>query len=149
MSALKMTPFLLFDGNCDEAVELYEKALGGRAVVLRYKDTPPNMSYPPPFPGDENRILQARIIMNRKIVLYLCDINPVIKFIVGTSAAVQVNFDSEDAARHAFEVLKEGGQVLSELKKAFWSEYYAILNDKFGVHWLLEYDLSGKQIPEP
>src|SRR5580698_9080822 len=35
-----LTPFLLFDGNCAEAMEFYRSCLGGDLVLIRLGDTP-------------------------------------------------------------------------------------------------------------
>jgi PhnB protein len=37
-SALKLTPFLLFDGNCSEAMEFYRACLDGELVATRVRD---------------------------------------------------------------------------------------------------------------
>jgi len=37
---MNLTPFLLFDGNCAEAMAFYQSCLGGELVVTRLGDTP-------------------------------------------------------------------------------------------------------------
>src|SRR5215467_7573752 len=41
------TPYLFFDGRCEEAIEFYKKALGAEVkMMMRYKESPE-----PPPPG--------------------------------------------------------------------------------------------------
>lgn len=37
---MSLTPFLLFDGNCAEAMAFYESCLGSELLVTRVGDTP-------------------------------------------------------------------------------------------------------------
>ncbi len=36
----KLTPYLLFDGNCGEAMEFYHQCLGGQLSLTQVKDSP-------------------------------------------------------------------------------------------------------------
>ena len=36
----KLTPFLLFDGNCAEAMAFYKSCFGGELVLTKISDTP-------------------------------------------------------------------------------------------------------------
>jgi uncharacterized glyoxalase superfamily protein PhnB len=51
------TPYLFFDGRCEEAIEFYKKALGAKVeMMMRFKDSP---EPPPPgrvAPGSEVRM---------------------------------------------------------------------------------------------
>lgn len=43
---LRCTPFLLFDGNCAEAMRFYHACLGGQLVLTRLGDTPMKEMFP-------------------------------------------------------------------------------------------------------
>jgi PhnB protein len=43
---LKTTPFLLFDGNCAEAMTFYHESFGGELRVTKLADTPMKDMYP-------------------------------------------------------------------------------------------------------
>ena len=47
---LTLTPFLLFDGNCAEAMAFYHSCLGGELTLTRLRDTPMKDTVP-----DEHR----------------------------------------------------------------------------------------------
>lgn len=41
-----LTPFLLFDGNCAEAMEFYQSCFGGDLALTRLADTPMHAHFP-------------------------------------------------------------------------------------------------------
>jgi PhnB protein len=43
---LRTTPFLLFDGNCAEAMTFYHKCLGGELTLTKLGDTPLKDTFP-------------------------------------------------------------------------------------------------------
>jgi PhnB protein len=55
---LKSTPFLLFDGNCDEAMTFYHECLGGELTLTKLGDTPMKDQFPP---NKHNRIINAHL----------------------------------------------------------------------------------------
>ena len=44
---LRCIPFLLFDGNCAEAMTFYQKCLGGELTLTKLGDTPMKDQFPP------------------------------------------------------------------------------------------------------
>jgi len=130
---MRICPYLSFNGNCAEVVAHYEKAFNVKATVMRYSDAPPSEGYQPP-PGAENHIMHAQLEVGGA-ALMLCDMPPQYPVKTGDHFGVMVEFDSPDAAKAAFEVLREGGEVEMELQKTFWSECFGSLTDKFGVAW--------------
>ncbi len=44
---LRLTPFLLFDGNCAQAMAFYKSCFGGEMTLVRLGDTPMKDSLPP------------------------------------------------------------------------------------------------------
>src|SRR4029079_13437539 len=44
---LSCTPFLLFDGNCAEAMKFYHVCFGGNLVLTKLGDTPMKNQFPP------------------------------------------------------------------------------------------------------
>jgi uncharacterized glyoxalase superfamily protein PhnB len=44
---LGLTPFLLFDGNCTDAMHFYQSCFGGDLILTRLADTPMKAQMPP------------------------------------------------------------------------------------------------------
>lgn len=55
---LYTTPFLLFDGDCTEAMTFYQKCLGGELTLTKLSDTPMKDQYPK---EKHNRIINAHL----------------------------------------------------------------------------------------
>ncbi len=55
---MNLTPFLLFDGNCAEAMAFYQACLGGELTVTRVGDTPMKDQLPP---GQHSRVAHAHL----------------------------------------------------------------------------------------
>lgn len=55
---LRCTPFLLFDGNCAEAMTFYQTCLGGNPILTKLADTPMKDQFPPEKHG---RIINAHL----------------------------------------------------------------------------------------
>lgn len=58
INMLKVMPFLLFDGNCAEAMRFYQNCLGGELTLTKFGDTPMKSQFPP---EKYNRIINAHL----------------------------------------------------------------------------------------
>jgi PhnB protein len=135
---MQVTPYLYFNGNCAEAIALYEKAFSAASEVMHYGDEPADAEFGSP-PGCEHLIMHARLRVGEQLLAYLCDMPPNEKSNLGDALNIHVELD-EEAAKNAFETLKDGGNVTMELQKVFWAKgAFGSLVDKFGVSWMIEY----------
>ena len=130
---MKTSPYLIFNGNCIEAIKLYEKAFNTKANYCQYKDTPPSEEYPIQ-PGTEELVMHGTLPIGSETI-YLCDTTPDNPSTFGNGAFACVELDNAADVKLAYEVLKEGGQVFCEAQETFWSKCYAELEDKFGLKW--------------
>ena len=133
---MRITPYLNFNGNCAEAIAFYENAFGVKAKVMRYSDAPPSEGYKPP-PGTENFIMHACLTNRDDYTVFLADVTPDTPVSSGGAVSVAVELDNADSVKSAFDKLKEGGTVIMEAQKTFWSELYGALIDKFGISWMI------------
>ena len=47
MTILQINPYLMFDGNCEEAFKFYEKTLGGKIeMMMPHENTPAEAHVP-------------------------------------------------------------------------------------------------------
>lgn len=129
-------PYLFFNGNCEQAVEFYKKALG--AVVeftMRYKESP---EPPPPGmvpPGFENKIMHTSFRIGDTVVMASDGCTADKAQFEGFSLSLSVPTPAD--ADRAFNALAEGGQVKTPLTKTFWSPRFGMLTDRFGVDWMV------------
>ncbi|MDR2543491.1 MAG: VOC family protein [Treponema sp.] len=130
---MKISPYISFNGNCEEVVAFYEKVFNVKAEIVRYKDAPKDGEYQVQE-GTENLVMHSQFNIGSETIM-LCDMpleHPVNN---GNSIAIMAEFDNIDSAKTAFEALKVGGVVSMDLQETFWSKCFGSLTDKFGIIW--------------
>ena len=131
---MKASPYLIFNGNCKDAINIYEKAFKSKAVISHYKDAPPSEEKIPQEFADF--VMHATMPLGKSL-LYLCDTTPDQKTTFGNGASICAEFDSIEEIKSAFAILKKGGEVSCAPGETFWNKYYAELKDQFGIKWSL------------
>ncbi|MDR0914940.1 MAG: VOC family protein [Oscillospiraceae bacterium] len=132
---MKASPYLVFNGNCIEAIALYEKAFGTKATYCQYKDAPSSEHFP--ITPETAEFVMHGVLPIGKESIYLCDTTPDQPSAFGNGSFACVEFDNAEAVKAAFEILKDGGKVFCEAQETFWNNCYAELEDKFGLKWTL------------
>jgi len=142
---MKTSPYIVFNGNCMEAIRLYEKAFKTKANISLYKDAPPSMEHPI-LPGTEEFVMHCVLPIGDESI-YLADTPPTHPASIGNGSFPCVELDNAKDVLCAFEVLKEGGKVICEAQETFWNKCYAELEDKFGLKWsiMIEEEMPGLQ----
>lgn len=129
-----IVPYLVTDGNGQEAVKFYQEALGAEVVGLQtFGDMPPNPEYPLPEEA-KNRVLNAQMNIG-DAKLMLSDTFPGHPFQLGSQVTIALMVDNASEAKEIFEKLQEDGKVSMPLQETFWSPAYGQVTDKFGVEW--------------
>jgi PhnB protein len=57
--------------------------------------------------------------------------------IIGNNFSISINTESEDEADRLFNGLSAGGKVTMPMNKTFWSSYFGMFTDKFGIQWMV------------
>ena len=132
---MKARPYLTYEGNCEEAVNLYKRAFGTDTIeFMRMSDMPP-CDYP--LPDDcKNHILQATLKFGDGFIR-MSDCGPGQPPLnaAETERISIVVEASADEVKRAFAVLAEEGRVAMPLEKTFYSPCAGVVFDKFGVMW--------------
>ncbi len=132
---MQVQSYLFFDGNCEQALEFYKKALGAQVeMLMRYKESP---EPPPPGmvpPGFENKVMHSSFRIGATTVMAADDCTGHPKF-GGFSLAISVA--DVAATQRVFNALADGGKVTMPLAKTFWSPSFGMLTDRFGVGWMV------------
>ncbi|GAD23292.1 VOC family protein [Acidovorax sp. MR-S7] len=137
---MQVQPYLMFDGRCEEALDFYAQALGAQTMVLmRLRDSPE-----PPSgecasaapPGD--KVMHAEFHIGETALMASdgdAGGRPVFQ---GISLAL--SSPSEAEARARFDALADGGAGVMPLAKTFFSPAFGMVNDRFGVSWMVVTD---------
>lgn len=130
---MQIHPYLVFDGNCEQAFKFYEKALDGVIETLMpHKGTPAAGHMPPDW---DDKILHARL--NAKGGIIMGSDAPPSRYKPNEGFSVSINIQDVAEAERVFAALAEGGKVQMALAKTFWAERFGMLIDKFGIPWMV------------
>lgn len=130
-----LIPYFTFNGNCEEAVNFYQKVLGGESHLMHFGDAPPNPAFPV-ADNVKNLVLHAELRKDDHVIRF-SDTFPNAPYIAGNTVSFSLDFDTKDETKAIFEALSEGGKVEMELQETFFSPLYSKFTDKFGVMWQL------------
>lgn len=126
--------YLFFNGRCREAMQFYEKTLGGKMeALMTYADSPDPEHC---SPGNEALVMHASLLLQDGRRLMASDSPPEhYKPMAGFSLAL--NYEKAAEARKIFEVLSAGGSVFMPMTETFWSETFGMCTDRFGTPWMV------------
>ncbi|TLS36811.1 VOC family protein [Pseudalkalibacillus caeni] len=131
---LSIYPYLVLNGNGQEAVKFYEEALEAEVLgVQTFGDMPDNPEFPTP-PEAKDRVLNAHLKVGNTDLM-LSDTFPGQPYQIGEQVTVAVMISNAEKAEKVFEKLQQDGKVLMPLQQTFWSPSYGQVKDKFGITW--------------
>lgn len=129
-----MYPYLVTNGNGQEAVKFYEAALDAQVLAVQtFGDMPGNPEHPTP-PEAKNLVLNAHLKVGNTDLM-LSDNFPGQPYQIGSQVTIALTLSDAKKAEEVFAKLQDGGQVIMALQETFWSPLYGQLTDKFGVTW--------------
>jgi PhnB protein len=133
---MPIEPYLFFNGRCDEAIELYQKALGAEIeMILRFGESPDPVPEGKLPPGFENKVMHCSFKVGDARVMASDGMREDKREFTGFSLSLTAA-DSAQAERW-FNALSEGGKVEMPLGKTFFAEHFGMVDDKFGVSWMI------------
>jgi PhnB protein len=133
---LYCTPFLLFDGNCAEAMTFYQNCLGGELTLTRTGDTPMKDQFPP---EKHNKIINAHL-KSGDIALSATDWHAdTLTPKQGNTFSIYVSGGTYSELKNIFDKLAAGA---AKDKRTFMELHdmpfgtYGQFTDKYGVSWI-------------
>lgn len=138
-----INPYLNFNGQTEEAFNFYRSIFGGEFTVFqRFSDVPAGENNP--VNEDEaNLIMHVALPIGTETVLMGSDVPAHFPAVVmGTNFSISVKPDSEEQTTRIFNAISAGGKVTMPLEKMFWGAYFGMCTDKFGIQWMVNYELQ-------
>ncbi|PWT70609.1 MAG: VOC family protein [Bacteroidetes bacterium] len=130
---LQTNPFLLFNGNCAEAMSFYKNCFGGELTIIKLGETPMSDAMPK---EQHSKVAHSRL-KSQGIEISATDwLHPTRRFNLGNSIAIGLRGTSYEELKAVFDKLAEGADkdLLDELKNMPFG-IYGHLADKYGIHW--------------
>jgi PhnB protein len=136
-----VNPYLVFNGNCEAAFLFYESVFGTKIPYMgKFGEMTPEAE-PKLSDEDKNRVMHVTLPIGKDTVLMGSDSNSAsgdVKF--GENVSISINTESEEEAYTLFNGLSNGGIVKMPIQKTFWNAYFGMFTDKFGIHWMINFD---------
>jgi PhnB protein len=133
---MKVQPYLNYDGRAEEAIEFYKKALGAQIdMLMRYKESP---DAPPPGmvpAGSENKVMHASFRLGDSVIMASDGACAGKASFGGITLSISVADVAQ--ANKVFDALASGGNVQNPLMKTFFSPAWGMVQDRFGVSWMV------------
>ncbi len=133
---LHTTPFLLFDGNCADAMKFYQNCFGGQLTLIKTGDTPMKNQFPA---EKHNKIINAHL-KSGNIEFSATDWHAdTIQPHPGNTFAIFITGDTFNELKAIFAKLSEGAdkdkRTYIELREMPFGTY-GQLTDQFAVSWI-------------
>ncbi len=134
---MKLNPYILFNGNAEEALNFYKEVLGGEISQLgRYGESPM-----PCDDAEKHLIMHARLEFEGNLVM-ISDSSQGRTVGEGDNVQLSVDVESMERINDVFAKMSDGGVVMMELQDMFWGARFGILKDKFGIRWMFNHELK-------
>ena len=131
-SRMRLTTYLLFDGDCREAMTFYQRVLGGDLTLITVGDSPMRGMFPA---SAQERIVSAHLA-GPVVDLSASDwLRPTVAPIRGDRVMLYLSGGTPEETRAIFQKLAVGAEVTDPLIDQPFGLYGA-LNDRFGNRWM-------------
>ena len=137
--ASRLNPYVNFDGQAREALELYQRVFGGELNVMTFGEMGMDGT---PF---ADKVMHGQLETPQGFTLMCSDLPPGMEHRPGTNLSISLSgMEDEDGAdlRSWFAQLSEGGEVATPLEVQMWGDEFGQCTDRFGIGWLVN---IGKQ----
>lgn len=138
-----LNPYLNFsDGSAQEALNFYHGVFGGELTLMRFGDMPD-------MPGNDPSL--ADLVMHGQVttpeLTLMCSDTPPSMGEPSPHCQISLSGGPEDEAtlRGYFSGLAEGGAVTLPLDQAPWGDWFGMVQDRFGVSWVVNIGGTGAQ----
>ena len=129
---MKVTPYLNFNGQCEEAFKTYERILGGKlAAIFYYGDSPMAAK----FPQMAKKVMHVRLDVGDQMILGSDAPPEYFEKAQGSSVCLEV--DDVANAERIFAELAKDANVKMPIQETFWAKRYGQLVDRFGTPWMI------------
>jgi PhnB protein len=135
---MQVAPYLMFNGQAEEAMNFYAAALGGQIVsIQRFGEAPM-----PTDDASKNLVMHATLQAG-DIHIMASDSAGKRETHFGDNVHLSINCSSEEEINRVFAAMVEGGEITMPLEDTFWGARFGMLKDKFGVCWMFNWDKPG------
>lgn len=141
-----INPYLIFNGNCEEAFLFYKSVFGGDFPYIgRFKDMPAGDNTAELSEEEANRIMHVCLPIGQAVLMGSDSNSASGDVVFGGNMSISVNVESKEEANRIFNGLSAGGNAYMPMADTFWGAYFGMFTDKFGINWMVNFDKNEKQ----
>lgn len=137
-----INPYLTFNGNCEDAFNFYKSIFGGNFPYIgRFGEMPPMEGMPVPD-SEKNKIMHVSLPIGNNSILMGSDSSEAFGHanVQGNNFSISINATSQNEADKLYNGLSNGGKQTMPMNKTFWGSYFGMLEDQFGIQWMVSFD---------
>lgn len=133
--AVTVNPYLNFRGQARAAIEFYQSVFGGEVESSTFGE-----AGMPVDPAETDWIMHSQLATADGIIVMVSDAPSS----MGTgdlhNGAISISgpAEDEDVITGYWDRLSEGATITAEFARAPWGDLFGMLDDKFGVSWLID-----------
>jgi PhnB protein len=137
----QVNPYLIFNGDCEAAFNLYKSVFGGEFPYMgRFGEMPPAEGQPELPENEKNLIMHVSLPIGNTIIMGSDSNSQAGNVKMGENVSISINTESRAEADKIFNGLSDGGMVKMPMTDTFWGAYFGMFVDKFGIHWMINFD---------
>ena len=130
--ATHLNPYLNFRDNARDAMEFYRSVFGGELTLSTFGEFQASDD-----PAEAGKIMHGQLESPGGLVLMAADTPAGMSLAAESNISVSVSGQDLAELQGYWDGLAEGGTVLQPFAQAPWGATFGMLNDKFGVGWLV------------
>ncbi|MBA4744385.1 MAG: VOC family protein [Muricauda sp.] len=137
---MKVNTYLNFDGKAEEAFNFYKGVFGGDFIAnMKMGDAPDAEKL---SEEEKNRTMHISLPLSNDTILMASDIVPSMGHSLkkGNNSYISIHPESKEEADRLFNGLSKGGEIEMPMANQFWGDYFGSFVDKFGIHWMVNYN---------
>ena len=130
---MEASPYLTFNGSCEEALKFYEQTLGAQIDTLFRNEGSPAAEHMPPDWGD--KVLHARFRIGNNVIM--ASDAPPGHYSSPQGISMSLGFHDAAEGEQVFNKLAQGGSTTMPFQQTFWAKGFGMCVDRFGIPWMV------------
>ena len=124
----QLAPYLMFKGNCKEAMTYYGECFKQKVEIM---------------PSEDQKTVMHASIKVGSFYLMASDWSSN-EFDAGNNVQIYIDCHGRNEVNELHASLGKGGKSTMNPEDVFWGSYFGSVIDKFGIHWMMAFDEPKK-----
>ena len=124
--------YLVFKGNCKEAMTFYRECLGGKLDMIKVGESPMRDQFPT---SEAGQVLHAALFTD-EMMLMGSDMSGPGELVHGNAMALTLTCNDREEMARFYENLAKGGKITHPIHD-FFAGTFGGITDRYGNPWML------------